>query len=136
MPDRTAAPFVKHHMTIGHMVDVLGTLPQDAILHGDPYRDDRGEYYPELEVQTSRRLISGELGLEIGMERTETPVTVGAFREFLMGSLTEEIEGEGEMLTANSYVYIDWLVGGGGCVNGIRMNGDGSFTLSHVNPWL
>lgn len=136
MPEPTTAPFVKHHMTIGQMVDVLGVLPQNAILHGDPYRDDRGDYYPGLEVQTFRRLLSRELGLELEMERSETPVTVGEFREFLMGSMTVEIEGENEMLTANSYVYIDWLVGGGGCVNGVRMNGDGSFTLSHVNPWI
>ena len=114
--------WVENHLTFGQLRRIVGELPVDAVLYS--YAKD---YYPVLD---DSKVFEGFLGvgsvtlghsLKEGLE----PVTAGSLAEGLYGL---------DDLIRPSYVWLD--VEGSSdyhrAVNGVRINGDGSYTLSSV----
>ena len=110
-------PAVEHHLTLRGLKWILSELPGEAPLHAV-----KDYYAPDNDFAST----SGEnLYLDTRSRNNSSfnPATVGSFRDYL-GSL--------EDMDDNSYVWI--LVIGYNAVNGVRINSDGSYTLTAENP--
>jgi hypothetical protein len=117
LANTTPKPIVEHHLTFGELKGILSTLPGDAVLHAV-----EDQYAPENDFSWSS---AGNFYLDTRSKHEDgfTPATVGSFRDYL-GSL--------EDMDDNFYVRL--MAPFTGAVNGVRINSDGSYTLSAVNP--
>ena len=110
-------PAVEHHLTFGELKGILSTLPGDATLHAV-----KDYYAPDNDFTSTS---GGNLYLDTSNRHASSfkPATVASFRDYLVS-----LEG----MDDNSYVWI--LIIGYNAVNGVRINSDGSYTLTAVNP--
>lgn len=110
-------PAVEHHVTLRELKWMLSELPGEATLHAV-----EGYYAPENDFAST---VAGSLYLDTINRHSPSFVTatVGSFRDYL--DTLENAEG-------NAYVWL--LTYFHGAVNGIRINSDGSYTLTAVNP--
>jgi hypothetical protein len=119
-------------ISLSSLMQILTGLNPYAVLYADPIYgiDEHGvSYYPELVAKPM-----GRAGLSFRAILSKTPVTVGEFVTFLRDGVTD-LGNEGHKVDLN---YPAWMafsgVGilpfGGGHVNGVIINGDGSYTLS------
>lgn len=115
--ENTPMPSMDHHLSFGDLRWLLAELPAGATLYAMG-----NEFYPSIERS---HLMTTSFFLKSDYHEESDPVTVGEFREFL------------ETLTTVHNSYYLWI--NVDCnnyaLNGIRMNGNGSFTLSAVDPW-
>jgi hypothetical protein len=132
VPVRT--PSVSHQMTFGDLTRMLASLPQDAILYGDfgGRSDIRYSLYPELKLAPS---FHHDWDVQFELDFSDEPVTVGDVLDFLLIHRDRPIPHNPDYLvTDESYVYVG-NAANAGCINGIRMNSDGSFALSTEHPY-
>lgn len=116
-------PKVQNHLTLSTVVHILSTLPADAPL----YAGDKN-YYPELNLRSYRAYCE-----DMQIDVKSTPVTVGEFLTLLLEAKGTEIEA----YKGGKYPVVDecfmWMGYEGGTdgagINGICINGDGSYTL-------
>lgn len=113
----TPTPAVEHHLTFGELKGILAALPGDAVLHAV-----KDYYTPEHDFAS---VAGGNLYLDTCSKYEDgfTPATVGSFRDYL--DTLEDTED-------NFYVRLTTPFTG--AVNGVRINSDGSYTLSAVDP--
>jgi hypothetical protein len=114
---------VQNHLTFGTLVTILSTLPADAPLHaGDK------DYYPELKLRSYRGYIE-----DLEVDTAVTPVTVGDFLKILLeakGTTIEPYKGGDCEVVDECYMWMGYE--GGVCgmgMNGVCINGDGTYTL-------
>lgn len=110
-------PAVEHHLTLREFKWILSELPGDATLHAV-----KDYYAPEHDFASTS---GGNLYLDTCDRHSSSfaPATVNSFLGYL--NTLENVEG-------SAYVWI--VTPFHGAVNGIRINSDGSYTLTAVNP--
>lgn len=110
-------PAVEHHVTLRELKWMLSELPGEAVLHAD-----KDYYAPQNDFASA---VAGSLYLETHSKYEDSfePATVNSFLEYL--NSLEDIAG-------SAYVWITTPFHG--AVNGIRINSDGSYTLTAENP--
>lgn len=115
---------VHNHLTLGTVVQILSTLPADAPL----YAQAKGNYYPELNLRSYRGYCE-----DMEVDTTSTPVTVGRFHDLLVearGTVVEGYKGGEYPVVDECYLWMGYEGGTNGAgVNGVCINGDGSYTL-------
>lgn len=110
-------PAVEHHVTLRELKWILSELPGEATLHAvEDY------YVPENDFASA---IAGSLYLDTCNRHSPSfaPATVNSFLDYL--NSLEDVDG-------SAYVWLQTYFHG--AVNGIRINSDGSYTLTAVNP--
>lgn len=110
-------PAVEHHVTVRELKWMLSELPGEATLHAV-----KDYYAPENDFASTS---PGRLYLDTRgrAEATFKPATVNSFLGYL--NSLENMEG-------SAYVWI--MTPFPGAVNGIRINSDGSYTITSENP--
>jgi hypothetical protein len=114
---------VQNHLTFGTLVHILSTLPLTAPL----YAGCKG-YYPEMNLHSYR-----DYNEDMEVDSTSTPVTVGEFLNLLLeakGTTIEAYKGGNYPVVDECYLWMGYEGGTNGCgMNGVCINGDGSYTL-------
>lgn len=117
---------------LSSLMQILTGLNPYAVLYADSIYgiDEHGaSYYPELKAKAM-----GRAGLAFGSVLGKEPVTVGEFVTFLREGVVD-LANEGHTVSLDypawmSFAGVGILPFGGGHVNGVIINGDGSYTLS------
>jgi hypothetical protein len=133
VPVRTRS--VAHQVNYGQLISMLSTLPQDAILYGDlsGESDNRHSPFPVFEF---RPYHYQDWDVQFDIDYSREPVTVGDFLTFLLLNKGRPIPyNENYLITDETYVFINETGGLRGAIDGIRMNEDGSFSLSASHPF-
>lgn len=133
VPVRTRS--VAHQVNYGQLISMLSTLPQDAILYGDLSGEsaDRHANFPVFEF---RPYHYQDWDVQFNIDSSREPVTVGDFLTFLLLNKGRPIPyNESYLITDETYVFINEAGGLRGAIDGIRMNCDGSFSLSATHPF-
>lgn len=128
-------PSVFHQVTFGDLTRMLESLPQDAILYGDLSggRDNPHSQFPEFKLAPS---FHHDWDVQFDLRFSKEPVKVGDFLTFLLIQKGQPIPyNEDYLITDETFVYIGGMSGNAGAINGIRMNADGSFSLSTEHPY-
>lgn len=124
-----------HQMTYGDFVNMLSRLPREAVLYGDTggSSDYTVAYYPKLTLRPS---FHHEWDVQFDLNVSQTPLTVGEFLDFLISQRDTPLPyNETYLITNESFIYVGEGSSNSGAINGIRMNADGSFTLSTEHPY-
>lgn len=132
-PVRTRS--VVHQVNYGQLISMLSTLPQDAILYGDGAGESTNRHanFPVFELRPYHYT---DWDVQFDIDSSREPVTVGDFLTFLLLNKGRPIPyNEDYLITDETYVYVNSSTSLEGAVNGIRMNGDGSFSLSFEHPF-
>lgn len=119
-------------ISLSSLMQVLTGLNPYATLYADPIYgiDELGaSYYPKLEAKPM-----GRAGVAFTAVLSRNPVTVGEFVRFLREGVAD-LGNEGHQVDLNGSPWMSFNGGGilpfgGGHVNGVVINGDGSYTLS------
>lgn len=127
----TKTPVYNEALSLSSIMQILSGLNPYAVLYSDPnYGIDEhgGSCYPKLEA-----LPFGRDGMTFRSVLSRKPVTVGEFLTFLRESV-EQLGNEGHTVNPETELWMSFVFGamapfGGGAINGITINGDGSFTL-------
>jgi hypothetical protein len=121
-------------ISLASVMQMLSGLNPYATLYSDSeYGIDSfgGSYYPKLEAKAF-----GREGMSFNSVLKEKPVTVGEFLNFLRDSIGS-LENEGHTVNIDCEVWMAFEQAGispvgGGVINGLCINGDGSYTLRRL----
>lgn len=133
VPVRTRS--VVHQVNYGQLISMLSTLPQEAILYGNGGGESDNKYsdFPVFEFHPYHYQ---DWDVQFAVDSSPEPVTVGDFLTFLLLNKGRPIpHNEDYLITDETYVYVNGSAGLDGAIDGIRMNGDGSFSLSTAHPF-
>lgn len=133
VPKRTAS--VLHQMTYGDFISMLSKLPQDAILYGDfsGYAGSSYSTYPEFKLQPC---FHHDWDVEFNVSSAKEPVHVGDFLDFLLLHRGQPIpHNEGYLIEDETFIYVGVMSSNAGAIDGIRMNSDGSYSISATHPY-
>lgn len=133
VPNRTRS--VSHQVNYGQLISMLSTLPQDAILYGDLSGEStaRLSYFPVFEL---RPYHYADWDVQFDIDYSREPVTVADFLTFLLLNKGRPIPyNEDYLITDETYVFINEAGGLRGAIDGIRINEDGTFSLSATHPF-
>lgn len=130
----TKTPVYNEALSLSSLMQILSGLNPYAVLYSDPlYGIDQfgASYYPDLKASPD-----GRDAMAFRSVLAKKPVTVGEFLTFLRESV-EQLGNEGHTVNPERGVWMAFKSGGllpsgGGRINGITINGDGSFTLSQA----
>lgn len=126
---------VYHHLNYGAFLDMLTKLPREAVLYGDNTGNSGypANLHPELRLSPG---FIHDWDVQFNLDYSQTPLTVGDFLDFLLSKDGTPIpHNEDYTVNRDCYVYIGGESPNTGALNGIRMNSDGSFTLSTEHPY-
>lgn len=132
MAETTAQKSYTAPITLASLMQILSGLNPYATLYADPIYgvDEHGaSYYPKLEAKPM-----GRAGFAFRAVLSRNPVTIGEFVTFLREGVTD-LGNEGHIVSLDYPTWMSFngtgiLPFGGGHINGVIINGDGSFTLS------
>lgn len=118
-------------VSLASLIQMLSGLNPYAVLYADSYYgidSAGGSYYPKLEAQ-----VFGRDGILVTAVLKKEPVTVGEFLNFLRDSV-QDLANEGHTVNTDCHVWMTFgQTGinsrGGGAINGLSINGDGSYAL-------
>jgi hypothetical protein len=115
---------VRNHLTLAELRNILRSLPGDAPL----YANDEG-HFPSLEIDASERFRSD---IELSYSPDSSWVQVKNFLQWL-----EDIEGIKFVSDEGNETGCEvedrsllWIGKSEGAINGVRINNDGSYTIS------